>query len=89
MSYEEDNWPRLSPRFRDAHNALRVARGQPAIPSPVKDEYVTPIARKVVEVDLADPEFQQEIRALTRNFDARLSQGSEGFDIREHSRAAY
>ena len=41
-SYEERNWPKLSPVFRRTHNKLREARGLAPIPEPKVDLYVPP-----------------------------------------------
>jgi hypothetical protein len=82
MSYESENWPRLSPAFREAHNRLRHAKGQSPIPPPVKDLYVAPPPRPMVQaVDASDPELQAEYRASTARFDAVLRGGAEGFQI--------
>lgn len=82
MSYESENWPRLSPRRRDAHNALRAARGQPPIAPPKVDEYVPPkpSAHSLHTVDYG--ELVAEYRAATSRFDAALRGGAEGFAIK-------
>ena len=41
-SYEVQNWARLSPRFRDAHNRRRIAHGMEPLPQPEKDLYKPP-----------------------------------------------
>lgn len=83
MSYETENWAKLSPRFRDAHNKLRVARGEPPIPPPVVDEYVPPPpSSKLITVDPTDPELVREYRAATARFDVALRGGLEGFQIK-------
>lgn len=82
MSYENENWAKLSPRFRDAHNKLRVARGEQPIPDPKVDLYVAPPPRTIVSVDATDPELMREFRAATSRFDAALRHGAEGFAIK-------
>jgi hypothetical protein len=42
--YIATNWPRLSPKFRTAHNQLLEARGLPTLPAPEIDEFVPPTA---------------------------------------------
>jgi hypothetical protein len=81
MSYETENWARLSPAFRDAHNRLRVARGEQPIPPPAVDLYKPPPARKIVSIDPTDPELLTEYRAATARFDAALRNGDEQFKI--------
>jgi hypothetical protein len=46
--YITANWPRLSPKFRTAHNRLLQARGLPEIPEPEIDEFIppTPVQRR-------------------------------------------
>jgi hypothetical protein len=56
VTYEVDRWPYLSPKFRTAHNRLRVARGQPPIPPPKVDLYVPPSGPKPKPTDPADKE---------------------------------
>lgn len=80
MSYEEDNWDRLSPRFRDAHNRLRQARGLETIPPPKVDRYVAPQQRAVTAIDPNDPEVMREIRA--RAMALGIRGGDEGFTIK-------
>ena len=56
-SFEEENWARLSPQFRVAHNRLRMARGKPPIPAPKVDLYRPPREAAIRPVDdPADPE---------------------------------
>src|SRR5262245_35124204 len=50
-SYEEANWPKLSPMFRKAHNSLRVAKGLSPIPEPKIDLWVPPAMRKGEKFD--------------------------------------
>jgi hypothetical protein len=47
-TYEEANWDRLSPTFREKHNRLREARGLPPIPPPEIDLHVPAKAVKPV-----------------------------------------
>jgi hypothetical protein len=67
-SYEEENWARLSPAFRAAHNRLRMARGEPPIPEPRIDHYVPPRATSTpLPFNPADPEaiaVEAEFRGL-------------------------
>ena len=42
-SYEQKNWARLSPKFRDEHNRRRIANGLSPIPAPVVDLYIGPM----------------------------------------------
>jgi hypothetical protein len=54
-SYTPEQWARLSPAFRAAHNRLRAVRGLPPIPEPKVDRYKPP--RGGVRLfDPADPE---------------------------------
>jgi len=46
-SYEEANWAKLSPMFREAHNKLRLIRGLPPIPPPAVDLYKPPLVKRV------------------------------------------
>lgn len=39
MSYEEQNWSRLSPRAREAYNKRRVLRGLPPLSEPKVDQW--------------------------------------------------
>jgi hypothetical protein len=56
-SFEEENWARLSPAFRAAHNRLRMARGGAPIPAPKVDLYRPPREAAIRPVDdPADPE---------------------------------
>lgn len=79
--YEEANWAKLSPKFRDTHNKLRVARGMPTLSPPKVDLYVPPPPTPIRTFDPSDPEFIAAARefsggALTGAF----AQG-EGFQI--------
>lgn len=81
MTYEEANWAKLSPAFRNAHNALRRTRGQPAIPEPKIDLYVPRPPRKVTPFDPGDKEFIAATRAFFGgNIPGAHAQG-EGFSI--------
>jgi len=57
QSYEEANWAKLSPMFRERHNRLRMLRGLSPIPPPKIDLYKPPAVRR------ADP---KELEALDR-----------------------
>lgn len=82
MSYETENWPRLSPKFREAFNRKRHAQGLAPIPPPIKDEYVAPAARPVTSIEVVDSELRTEFRQATARFDAMLRDGMEGFQIK-------
>jgi hypothetical protein len=56
QSYEEANWAKLSPMFRQTHNRLRKQRGMSPIPEPKVDLYVPPKMRKIEKVDETNPE---------------------------------
>lgn len=85
LSYEEAHWSKLSPKFREAHNRHRVAKGLPAFPPPVKDEYVPPMPRKVLPVVISEADAMAEYRAQTGAFDAMLSRmgKGEGFTVKD------
>lgn len=78
-TYEEANWPKLSPKFRAAHNRLRQARGLPTIPPPAVDLYVAPPKPLIKPFDPSDREFV----AATREFlgGTVMGGGEEGFSI--------
>lgn len=79
LTYEEAKWPYLSPKFREAHNRLRQARGLPTLPPPAIDLYVAPPKPLIRQFDPADKEF---VRA-TREFlgPTLMGGGNEGFLI--------
>jgi hypothetical protein len=73
-SYEEANWSKLSPAFREAHNRLLMMEGEPPIPPPEIDLYVPPkAAEKIKQFDPTDPEFLQS----AREFEGPLPNDSE------------
>jgi hypothetical protein len=82
QTYEEANWAKLSPAFREAHNKLRAIRGIPPIPPPAIDLYRPPAIRR------ADP---KELEMLRREQQAAKAQflgerrimggGREGFTM--------
>lgn len=81
MSYEESNWAKLSPAFRDAHNRLRQARGQETIPPPKVDLYVKPQPRPARVFDPGDKEFLGAVREFHGGaIPGAFAQG-EGFTI--------
>lgn len=83
MSYEEANWDKLSPRFREAHNRLLHARGLPTIPPPKVDNYKPP-PKIVRATDMRDPEVKAAIAgavAVERSAGMML-RGGEGFEDR-------
>lgn len=82
MTYEEENWAKLSPRFREAHNRLRAARGQSAIPPPKVDLYVAPPPRSIVPASvIPDAEARALLRVQTGPFDAMM--GGAGFALKD------
>jgi hypothetical protein len=81
-SYEEENWAKLSPKFREAHNKLRHVHGLPPIPPPKIDLYVPPKARKLRSFDPTDKEFvavAREFMQPVANLPKRKD--DEGFTI--------
>lgn len=82
MSYETENWAKLSPAFREAHNRLRTAKGLAPLPPPAVDLYVAPPRRTLVVADGSDPELIAEYRRSTAEFDNRLRNGAEGFQVK-------
>lgn len=91
-TYEEDRWEYLSPRFREAHNTLRAARGLPPIPPPAVDRYVPPQRQTVTLADPDDPEIKAEIKAnalqLFGPSGIRFGRGDEGFSDEQAARRA-
>jgi hypothetical protein len=79
MTYEEANWPKLSPAAREVHNRLRQVKGLPPIPSPVNDLYVPPKAPKIRPFDSKDPEVVAAIREGLGP--QMMGGGREGFTI--------
>lgn len=77
QSYEEANWPRLSPMFRRSHNQLRVMRGLPPIPEPKIDLYVAPPSRKIEKVDETNADSVAAMRQFLRG--GLMAPGSQGF----------
>lgn len=77
LSYEEANWAKLSPVFRETHNRLRQTRGLSPIPPPKIDLYVAPKAPLIKPFDPNDKEFV----AATREFfgGTLMGGGAEGF----------
>lgn len=60
--YVKANWARLSPKFRDAHNRYRQARGMETIPPPKKDLYVHKRGPTVKPYDFSSKEFLASAR---------------------------
>ena len=75
-SYEEVHWATLSPRYREAHNRLRKARGQAPIPPPQVDLYKPPPP----QIRTFDP-MDREALSAARGFMGTpiMGGGSEGF----------
>ncbi|WP_407146259.1 hypothetical protein [Bradyrhizobium sp. ORS 86] len=79
-TYEEANWARLSPAFRNAHNRLRQMKGLPTIPAPKIDLYVAPRGPEAKPFDFANTDFV----TAGREFLGRPMMGpggDEGFTI--------
>lgn len=81
MSYEEDNWAKLSPKFRNAHNRLRQVRGLPTIPPPKIDLYVPPRAPMLRRFDPGNPEFIAAAREFNGGRIPFAGAQGEGFTI--------
>src|SRR5260370_42371228 len=79
MTYEEINWPKLSPAFREAHNRLRGMKGLPPIPPPKIDLYKAPAEPKIRPIDMKDPEVVGAIREGLGP--VMMGGGLEGFSI--------
>jgi hypothetical protein len=61
QTYEEANWAKLSPAYREAHNRLRQQRGMSTIPPPAIDLYRPPVIRKADPKELEALEREQQI----------------------------
>jgi hypothetical protein len=81
QTYEEANWPRLAPSFREAHNRHRQARGLPAIPPPAVDLYVAPKETPPVRKFVMDAEAQAAARSFLRSDGVPPLPGGEAFYI--------
>lgn len=81
MTYEEANWAKLSPKFRDAHNRLRQARGQETLPPPKIDLYVPPPPRQVRAFDPSNAEFIGAVREFHGGAVPFAGAQGEGFTI--------
>jgi hypothetical protein len=80
-TYEEMNWPRLSPAFREAHNRHRQARGLLPLPPPAVDLYVPPKETPPVRKFVMDAEAQAAAREFLRPVGVPMLPGDEGFTI--------
>jgi len=85
QSYEEANWPKLSPTFRRVHNKLRVARGMSPIPEPKVDLYVPPALREANKIDERSPEAVAAMKQFLGG--AMRIPGGQGFEDRGATRA--
>jgi hypothetical protein len=83
QTYEQANWSKLSPAFREAHNRHRQARGLPAIPPPVTDLYVPPKEPPRMRAQSADDirETQAAAREFLRPTGVAMLPGAEAFYI--------
>jgi hypothetical protein len=82
MSYEQQNWAKLSPQFREAHNRLRVARGLPPIPAPAVDLYVKPPATTAAVRPVDNMRDPEAVGAMREFLGPRMmGGGDEGFAI--------
>lgn len=81
MSYETDNWPKLSPAFRAAHNRLRVTKGMALIPEPKIDMYVPPRGPAPKPFDPGNPEFIAAAREFNGGYMPGAFAQGEGFTI--------
>lgn len=77
--YVEDNWAKLSPAFRAAHNRLRQKHGMETLPPPKIDLYVPSRGPAAKPFDFANKEFV----ASGREFLGPIfgPHGGEGFSI--------
>ena len=83
--YVIDNWAKLSPKFREAHNRLLCARGMVPIPEP-KVSLWQPIRGPAVKpFDFSNKEFV----GVAREFMGPMLPGHEGFSINGMSEAQY
>lgn len=79
-SYEEANWAKLSPNFRNAHNRLRQLKGLSPIPEPKIDLYVPNRGPAAKPFDFSDKEFVaagKQFLGVTI-----MGGGGEGFEIK-------
>ena len=83
-SYEEANWAKLSPMFREAHNRLRVARGMSPIPPPKIDRWIPPKMRGK-PMDMSGKEFTGAMREFMGG--GLMGGGGEGFENRGKGKA--
>lgn len=77
--YIEKNWAKMSPKFREAHNHLRRARGMSSIPEPLVDLYVPPRGPTAKPFDFSNPEFVGSARQFLGG--KLMAPGEEGFTI--------
>lgn len=77
--YVKENWAKLSPAFRNAHNRLRQRLGMETLPPPKIDLYVPPRGPAAKPFDPSSPDFVQ----VAREFVGPMfgPRGSEGFTI--------
>ena len=80
QTYEEANWLKLSPAFREAHNRHRQARGLPPLPPPAVDLYVPPKEPAPVRKFTMDAEAQAAAREFLRPTGMMLP-GGEGLTV--------
>jgi hypothetical protein len=77
-TYEEDNWDKLSPAFREAHNQRLQTRGLPTIPPPPVDNY-KPSPPSIRKLDMSDPEAVAAARSFMGA--SMKMPGDEGFTV--------
>jgi hypothetical protein len=77
--YIAANWPKLSPKFREAHNRLRRMKGMSSIPEPRIDLYVPPRGPSAKPFDFNSPEFLGAAREFMGP--RMMGGGPEGFTI--------
>jgi hypothetical protein len=79
QQYVKDNWAKLSPTFRAAHNRLRQRLGMETLPPPKIDLYVPARGPAAKPFDPTNPDFV----ASAREFLGPVlgPRGGEGFTI--------
>lgn len=78
--YVRENWAKLAPTFRDAHNRLRQKLGMHTLPPPKIDLYVPPRGPTGKPFDPSNPDFLQSAREFLGST-LLGPRGGEGFSI--------